>query len=136
MRERAASVIGAVPAASYLSLCKALERWCALDRLSELRSRTLILAAEHDYTPLAEKRALAMRLEAQISVIRGSRHGTPFDSIQVTNASLVAQLTDQPLPPAERWLRDAPLQSPATPPAGSVAEEHAAAMRDLVRSAS
>jgi 3-oxoadipate enol-lactonase len=135
MRERAASVIGAVPAASYLSLCKALESWCAVDRLSELRSRALIVAAEHDYTPLAEKRALATRLGAQILVIRGSRHGTPFDSIEVTNASLVAQLTDQPLPPMDRWLRDTPLQSPATPPAGSVAEEHAAAIRKYRRSA-
>jgi hypothetical protein len=93
------------------------------------------LAAEHDYTPLAEKRALATRLRAQIMVIRGSRHATPFDAIEVTNAGLVAQLTDQPLPPVHRWLRDAPLQSPATPPAGSVAEEHAAAMHDLTRSA-
>jgi len=132
MRERAASVLGAVPAASYLSLCKALERWCAVDRLSELRSRTLIVAAEHDYTPLAEKRALAARLGAEFLVIRGSRHGTPFDSIAITNASLVAQLTDQLLPAADRWHCDTPLQTPAAPPAGSVAEEHAAAMRDLV----
>ncbi|MEJ0008251.1 MAG: alpha/beta fold hydrolase [Steroidobacteraceae bacterium] len=57
MRQRAASVIGEVPASSYLGLCKALERWCAIDRLDQLRSRTLIVAAEHDYTPLAEKRA-------------------------------------------------------------------------------
>lgn len=127
MRKRASSVIGVAPASSYLGMCKALERWCAADRLGELRSRTLIVAAEHDYTPLAEKRALAARLAAPIMVIRGSRHGTPFDSIDVTNAGLLALLTDQALPPMEHWCRDVPSRSPAAPPPGSVAEEHAAA---------
>jgi len=127
MRERAASVIGAVPARSYLGLCKALEHWCAADRIRDLRSRTLIIAAEHDYTPLAEKRELAARLGAAIMVVRGSRHVTPFDAIEATNASLLAHLTDQPLPAVEYWIRDAPARAPATPPPGSVAEEHAAA---------
>jgi hypothetical protein len=94
--------------------------------LAQLRSRTLVIAAEHDYTPLAEKRALAARLGAEFVVVRHSRHGTPFDSIELTNASLTAFLTDQPLPPVEHWVRDAPERAPVTPPPGSVAEEHAA----------
>jgi hypothetical protein len=87
------------------------------------------LAAEHDYTPLAEKYRLAARLRASILVVRGSRHVTPFDSIAITNASLLAQLTDQPLPPEERWIRDAPKQAPIAAPLGSVAEEHAVGPR-------
>jgi 3-oxoadipate enol-lactonase len=126
MRERAASVIGASPASCYLGLAKALERWSATDRLKNLRSRLLIIAAEHDYTSLAEKQNLAAQLGAPIVVVRGSRHGTPFDSIKLTNASLLAQLTDQPLPPVESWACDAPTDSPENAPSGSVAEEHAA----------
>jgi 3-oxoadipate enol-lactonase len=133
MRERAATVIGAAPASSYLGLLKALERWSATDRLAHLRSRTLIVAAEHDYTSLAEKQQLAARLGAAILVVLGSRHGTPFDSIEATNASLLAQLTDQPLPPAERCVRDTAAQAPASPPPGSVAEEHAAGPRAEAR---
>lgn len=107
MRDRAVAVIGAVPAATYLGMAAALEAWSATDRLGLLRSRILIIAAEHDYTPLAEKRALAAQLRARILVVNGSRHGTPFDSIAITNASLIAQLTDAPLPESARCIRDA-----------------------------
>jgi pimeloyl-ACP methyl ester carboxylesterase len=111
MRERAAAVIGAVPAATYLGMAAALEAWTATDRLDLLRSRILLIAAEHDYTPLAEKHALAARMRARIVVVNGSRHGTPFDSIAITNASLIAQLTDQPLPDTARCVRDADEQA-------------------------
>ena len=108
MRERAQSVIGAVPAATYLEMAKALERWSSTDRLHTLKSRIVMIAAEHDYTPLAEKREMARRLAADLVVVRGSRHGTPFDSITLTNATLNAMLTDRALPPPEHWVCDHP----------------------------
>jgi pimeloyl-ACP methyl ester carboxylesterase len=107
-RDRAAAVVAAVPARSYLSMSRALEQWEATDRLDRLRSRTLIIAAEHDHTPLEEKRALAARLGASMVVVHGSRHGTPFDSSEATNATLLALLTDQPLLSYERLVCDAP----------------------------
>jgi pimeloyl-ACP methyl ester carboxylesterase len=124
MRVRASAVIAAVPARTYLSLGLALQRWTATDRLDRLRSRVLLLAAEHDYTPLAEKRAMAARLRAPLVVVRGSRHGTPFDSIQATNASLVAHLSDQDLPHPDRWTRDPPAHTRSLS-LSSIAEEHA-----------
>lgn len=108
LRQRAASVVSGVPAHCYLAMARALEEWTSTDRLDRLKSKTLIIAAEHDYTPLAEKRALAAALSADIVVVRGSRHGTPFDSSEATNAALLAVLSDQPLPPAERWVCDEP----------------------------
>lgn len=125
MRERAAAVVGAVPASSYLGMGLALARWAILDRLDKLTGRILLIAAEHDFTPLAEKRALAAKLKADIVVVRGSRHGTPFDSVEATNASLLALLTDQPLPSPARWIRDTPTRTQALSLAGSIAEEHA-----------
>jgi pimeloyl-ACP methyl ester carboxylesterase len=125
MREHAACAIGSVPANSYLGTGLALARWAILDRLDHLECRTLLIAAENDFTPLAEKRQLAARLNAELVVVRGSRHGTPFDSVEVTNASLLALLTDQPLPPQTKWERDTPTRAQALTLAGSIAEEHA-----------
>ena len=113
LRERAVAVVAAVPAASYLSMSRALEQWEATDRLDRLRSRTLIIAAERDHTPLAEKQALAAGLSASLVVVHGSRHGTPFDSSEATNSSLLALLTDQPLPPYDRLLCDTPSRAQA-----------------------
>jgi 3-oxoadipate enol-lactonase len=127
IRRHAAAVVGAVPASSYLGMGLALARWAIIDRLDSLTSRVLMIAAEHDFTPLAEKRALASLLKADIVVVRDSRHGTPFDSIEATNASLLALLTDQPLPPQTRWVRDPPARAQRLSLAGSIAEEHAMA---------
>jgi 3-oxoadipate enol-lactonase len=125
MREHAARVMGSVPANSYLGTGFALARWAILDRLDRLNSRVLLIAAENDFTPLAEKQELAKKLNAELVVVRGSRHGTPFDAVEATNASLLALLTDQPLPPPARWVRDTPTRAQALSLAGSVAEEHA-----------
>jgi len=125
MRKHAAAAVGAVPASSYLGMGLALARWAIIDRLDRLTSRILFIAAEHDFTPLAEKRELAAKLKADIVVVRGSRHGTPFDSVEATNASLLALLTDQPLPPQTRWIRDTPSCAQALSLTGSIAEEHA-----------
>ena len=126
MRDRAVAVVGAVPAASYLAMATALERWIATDRLDRLRSRILLIAAEHDFTPLAEKRALAAQIGANLVVVRDSRHGTPFDSIGLTNACLVAHLNDQPLPASDTWSRDDLANVPAWLLAAGIAAEHAA----------
>lgn len=106
LRDRAAATVAAVPASSYLSMARALEQWEATDRLDRIRSRTLVIAAEHDHTPLAEKRALAASLDASLVVVNGSRHGTPFDASETTNCSLLALLTDEPLLPHGRLACD------------------------------
>jgi pimeloyl-ACP methyl ester carboxylesterase len=126
LRDRAVAVVGAVPAVSYLAMATALERWSATDRLDQLRSHVLLIAAEHDFTPLAEKRALAARIGAQLVVVRDSRHGTPFDSIVLTNACLVAHLNDRPLPARDTWVRDQLANAPAWLLAAGIAEKHAA----------
>ena len=125
LRERAALAAGAVSARAYLATGCALLRWTAVQRLHALRCKVLMIAAENDFTPLAEKRALASKLGADLVVVRGSRHGTPFDAVRVTNASLLALLTDRPLPPEERRRRDEAERWHELPLTGSLAEEHA-----------
>jgi 3-oxoadipate enol-lactonase len=103
MRKLGALMIGAASAQAALATAQAALRWTASERLDRLCSRTLIIAGEHDYVPLAEKCELAARIGAAMVIVRGSRHGTPFDSIRATNASLLALLTDQALA-ACSWL--------------------------------
>ena len=106
LRERAADVVSRVAANTYLGMARALERWSAVDRLSHLKAKTLLIAAEHDFTPLAEKVSMAKALGADIAVVHGSRHGTPFDSIEATNACLFSLFTDRPLQSSRRWVCD------------------------------
>jgi 3-oxoadipate enol-lactonase len=123
LRARAAAAVSRVPARNYLLTGCALLRWSAVDRLARLQSKVLVIAAENDFTPLEEKRVLAARLGADFLLVRGSRHGTPFDAVRATNAGLLALLTDQPLP-RERTCDEA-AHLPALSFAGSIADEHA-----------
>jgi 3-oxoadipate enol-lactonase len=106
LRERAAEVISRVASNVYLGMAKALERWTALDRLDRLQARTLMIAAEHDFTPLAEKISMAKAVRAELAIVHGSRHGTPFDSIKATNACLLAWFADRPIRTSRRWVCD------------------------------
>jgi pimeloyl-ACP methyl ester carboxylesterase len=118
MRARVVDVLGAQPVRSYLDTANALAGWCAGERIGALRARTLLVAAEHDYTPLDEKREWARRMGAAFAVVRGSRHGTPFDSIAATNACLTAFLADAPLPSDDTLAIDPPERMPGAPPPG------------------
>jgi pimeloyl-ACP methyl ester carboxylesterase len=126
LRERAEATVSAVPADRYLGIGRALLKWSAADRLDRLKAKALIIAAEHDFTPLEEKRLLASKLGAEFVVMQGSRHGTPFDAVRATNACLLALLGDQPLPPTELCARDDAACCGPLALAGTIAEEHAA----------
>lgn len=118
MRTRVVEVLGAQPRSTYLAQARALAGWCALQRLSEDAPKlppTLLLAAEHDYTPLAEKQALAKRIGAQLRVVRGSRHGTPFDAIRATNTAALAFFGAEDVP--DDLAIDPPDAVPHAPPA-------------------
>ncbi|MEO7917165.1 MAG: alpha/beta hydrolase [Dokdonella sp.] len=114
MRERVVSVVGSLPPQQYLHSVRALIGWSAIDRLHDLHVPMLMLAAEHDYTPLAEKHLYAKRSGAQIAVVRGSRHGTPFDAIDASNACALAFFRDLPLPTDDVLVTDAPDRTPMT----------------------
>lgn len=118
MRERVVAVLGANPPRAYLDTVRALAGWCAGDRLHMLRTPMLMIAAEHDYTPLDEKHRWARHLGAKIAVVRGSRHGTPFDAMAATNACLVAFLAGEPLPPDDQLSLDPAHAMPDAPPPG------------------
>lgn len=112
IRDRAAIELAAFRASDYLEMSHALEQWTMTQHLNRLKSRILLIAAERDHTPLAEKISLAARLHANLVVVRGSRHGTPFDASAATNACLLSLFTDQPLPPYEQLTCDTAAAGP------------------------
>ena len=97
-------VIGANPKPAYLASIRALIGWCALERLPALRCPTLLIAAEFDYTPLADKRIEAQHFpQVEFVVIDGSRHGTPFDATERFNECVLEFLA------ADHHVMSAPL---------------------------
>jgi len=100
MRQRLIDVVGGNPHAAYLATIRAIVGWSALERLHSLTCATLLIAAEHDYTSVAVRRAEAARYpRAELAVIAGSRHGTPFDAIEAFNAcalEFLARSIDSP----------------------------------------
>ena len=106
LRERAVDVISRMASKVYLGMAKALEGWTAAGRLDLLQAKTLMIAAEHDFTPLAEKISMAKAVGAELAIIHGSRHGTPFDSVKATNACMLAWFGDRPIRTARRWVCD------------------------------
>ncbi len=114
MRQRVIDVLGANRIEPYLRCARALAAWCAAEHIERLLPPHLMIAGEFDYTGLDEKRDWARRMRAELAVVAGSRHGTPFDAIGATNACLLAFLGGQPLP--EGLAIDAVHAVPAGPP--------------------
>jgi pimeloyl-ACP methyl ester carboxylesterase len=98
MRQRVIDVLGANRIEPYLRCARALAEWCAAEHVECIAPPHLMIAGELDYTGLDEKRNWARRMRAELAVVAGSRHGTPFDAIGATNACLLAFLGGQPLP--------------------------------------
>lgn len=71
----------------YLWSVDAIIGWSVWDRLGAIPAPTLLVAAEHDYTPIAEKnRIVAEMRRAELAVVNGARHALPVERPAVFNA--------------------------------------------------
>jgi len=78
---------------AYLASFRALVGWSVADRLGDIRCPTLVIAAEHDYTPVALKEAYVAKMpNARLVVIPNSRHATPVERPDAFNDALAAFL--------------------------------------------
>ena len=114
MRQRVIDVLGTNQVEPYLRCARALADWCAAEHVDTLVTPLLMIAGELDYTGLDEKRVWARRMRAQLAIVAGSRHGTPFDAIGATNRCLLAFFSGQPVP--EDLMVDLPHATPLAPP--------------------
>lgn len=80
---------------AYLAALNGLAGWSAVARLHEIDCPVLVIAAAHDYvSPTRQASYVARMPRAELEVIEGSRHGTPFDARDRLNA-LVLDFLDE-----------------------------------------
>ncbi|MGH8448614.1 alpha/beta fold hydrolase [Pseudomonas sp.] len=75
---------------AYLASFDAIVGWGVQEQLSRIPCPTLVISADHDYTPVAQKENYVKLLpNARLVVIKDSRHATPLDQPEVFNATLL-----------------------------------------------
>ena len=74
---------------AYMDSFKALVGWSVSDNISAFDCPTLVIAADEDYTPVSLKEDYVARMKnAQLTVIKDSRHATPLDQPLEFNKTL------------------------------------------------
>lgn len=80
---------------AYLASLDAIIGWGVRERLARITCPTLVVTADHDYTPVASKQAYVDELpNARLLVVEDSRHATPMDQPEFFNAQLLAFLAE------------------------------------------
>lgn len=75
---------------AYLASLDAIIGWGVRERLARILCPTLVVTADHDYTPVAIKAAYVKELpNARLVVIEDSRHATPLDQPERFNSILL-----------------------------------------------
>jgi pimeloyl-ACP methyl ester carboxylesterase len=75
---------------AYLSSLDAIIGWGVRERLSAISCPTLVVAADQDYTPVAQKQDWCAEIAgARLVVVEDSRHASPLDQPQRFNEILL-----------------------------------------------
>lgn len=74
---------------AYYAALRAIIGWSVLDRVREIPCPVLVVAADHDYTPVSAKEAyLPLIPGATLKVIPDARHATPIERPEAFNTVL------------------------------------------------
>ena len=77
----------------YVTALDGFAGWSVEEKLSAITCPALIVAAEHDYTPVAYKRAYAAKMpNARVAVISDARHAAPVERPQAFNERVASFL--------------------------------------------
>ncbi|MBK8432837.1 MAG: alpha/beta fold hydrolase [Chloroflexi bacterium] len=78
---------------AYTEAMRAIVGWSVAAQIHTIQCPVLVVAAEHDYTPLAAKEAYVANLpHAQLLVIPNSRHATSADQPEALNNAIATFL--------------------------------------------
>jgi len=81
---------------AYFKSFVTLMDWGLGDRIKDIKTRTLVVASDMDYTPIAFKQAYVDTLQnASLVVIENSRHGVVIDQPEAFNVALEKFLEDE-----------------------------------------
>jgi pimeloyl-ACP methyl ester carboxylesterase len=95
LKREAVERLGANDRDVYFRATRGLIGWSVADRLGEISCPVLVVASEHDYTPVSIKRAYAAKIKgARVEVLQGSRHFAPADAPDALYA-VVSQFLQQ-----------------------------------------
>ncbi len=79
---------------AYMDSFKALLGWSVMEHIGSLNCPALVIAADEDYTSVSSKEAYVSKMpNAQIVVIKDSRHATPLDQTEQFNKTLASFLS-------------------------------------------
>jgi pimeloyl-ACP methyl ester carboxylesterase len=96
LRDRATAGGVANDRGVYLETLKALLGWSVLDRLERLTMPVLVVAAEHDYFPVADAEAFARLLhDARLKIFAGMHHALPLEAPQAFNTAVLRFLSGE-----------------------------------------
>jgi len=75
---------------AYLASFDAIVDWGVAERINQIRCPTLVISADHDYTPVdLKERYVRLIPQARLAVIEDSRHATTLDQPHVFNQTLL-----------------------------------------------
>jgi 3-oxoadipate enol-lactonase len=98
LRQRFMAQIGGNDPRAYRASLRALIGWSVADRIGQIRCPVLIVASDHDYTPVEWKRLYASQIPgATVAVLEDSRHAAPMDQAGRFN-QVVRQFLGEPSP--------------------------------------
>jgi len=81
---------------AYTDSMRALVGWSVADQVNGIECPTLVVAADEDYTPVADKQAyVATMRRAELVVIEDSRHATPAERPEQFNQAVAGFLSSQ-----------------------------------------
>ena len=74
---------------SYYNTFVTLMNWGLGDNIKKIKAKTLVIASDMDYTPIAFKEAYIKKLsDATLHIIENSRHGVTIDQPEAFNTTL------------------------------------------------
>jgi pimeloyl-ACP methyl ester carboxylesterase len=86
LRQRFMAQIAGNEPRAYRASLRALIGWSVADRISQIRCPVLVVASDHDYTPVEWKRWYASQISgAVVAVVEDSRHAAPLDQPEQLN---------------------------------------------------
>ena len=75
---------------AYLASMRSFVGWDVTQQLANIQCPTLVISADEDYWPVAEKDAYTAKIpQARLLVINDSRHATPVDQPEVFNTAVL-----------------------------------------------
>ena len=81
---------------AYYQSFVTLMAWGLGDNIKRIKAKTLVVASDMDYTPVAFKEAYVAKLpDAVLRVVENSRHGVTMDQPEVFNQELKTFLNDE-----------------------------------------